>query len=172
MSEATNRFTVPSPIDDTHQLDHFECGEPTLDDWLRRRALDNLRLGATRTYVSCRAGTRRVVGYYALAMGSILSQDVPGGMRRNMPRLIPCVVLGRLAVDVTARGTGLGGALLQDAVSRSAKAAREVSARLVIVHALSQAAEAFYERHGFVRLPVETPTLALDLVKLERARES
>jgi predicted N-acetyltransferase YhbS len=106
-----------------------------------------------------------------VVMGQILNQEVPGSMRRNMPRQIPAVILGRLAVDTGWQGVGLGKALLRDAVDRSYRAAGEVSARLVIVHAISQAAEAFYQRFGFVRLPVETPTYALDMLKLQRASD-
>jgi GNAT superfamily N-acetyltransferase len=91
-------------------------------------------------------------------------------MRRNMPKFIPAVMLGRLAIDQTWHGKGLGRALLADVIARAARAASEVSARLVIVHAISPAAEAFYLHHGFTRLPVETPTLALDLVKLQKLR--
>ena len=87
-------------------------------------------------------------------------------MRRNMPNLIPAAVIGRLAVTEAYQGTGLGGSVLNDAVMRSYQAAQQIAARLIIVHALSPAAETFYLRHGFVRLPVETPTLALDLRKL------
>jgi GNAT superfamily N-acetyltransferase len=78
------------------------------------------------------------------------------------------VVLGRLAIDLTCQGKGLGAMLLADAVDRSRRAAKEVAARLLIVHAISEAAEAFYEHHGFSRLPVETPTLAIDLVRYSR----
>jgi len=85
-----------------------------------------------------------------------------------MPQHIPAVILGRLAVDATCQGMGLGRALLADAVNRTRRAAREISARLLVVHAISPAAEAFYIRHGFTRLPVETPTFALDLAKFER----
>ena len=85
-----------------------------------------------------------------------------------MPNFIPAVVLGRLAIDRARQGQGLGRALLANVVRRSLRASGEVSARLVIVHAISLAAEAFYLRHGFTRLPVEAPTLALDLVKLEK----
>lgn len=85
-----------------------------------------------------------------------------------MPKFIPAVTLGRLAIDRAWQGQGLGRALLKDAVLRALRASSEVSARLVIVHAISPAAEAFYVYHGFVRLPVETPTLALDLVKLAK----
>ncbi len=92
-------------------------------------------------------------------------------MRRNMPKHIPAVTLGRLAIDRAWQGKGLGRALLSDVIQRSLRASNEVSARLVIVHAISPAAEAFYLHHGFTRLPVETPTLALDMVKLRKLQK-
>lgn len=123
-------------------------------------------MAASRTYVICPPDSLTVIGYYTLCMGQILNQETVGSMRRNMPRQIPAVVLGRLAVDQQWQGKGLGKALFQDAVQRSVRAAKEVSARLLIVHAISQAATEFYLHHGFVRLPLETPTFALDLIKL------
>lgn len=159
---------APEPLTAAHGLDGFQSGEPVLDDWLKSRALDNMALGASRTFVITRANTAEVIGFYALAMGQVLHQDVTGAMRCNMPRAIPAVILARLAVDHRAQGQGLGAALLQDAVTRSLRAITKVSARLLIVHAISPAAEAFYERHGFTRLPVPTPTFALDLVKYGR----
>lgn len=170
MTDARPRFTAPVVLDESHDLADFSSGEPTLDDWLRGRALNNLKLGATRSYVVCAAGSRRVIGYYALAMGGILARGVPGSMRRNMPDPIPSVILGRLAIDASCQGQGLGALLLQDAVDRSLRAAGEISARLFVVHALSPAAEAFYLHHGFTRLPGDAPTLALDLIKLTRVR--
>jgi len=85
-----------------------------------------------------------------------------------MPKQIPAVILGRLATDTAWQGKGLGRLLLVDAVNRSLRASHEISARLLIVHAISPAAEAFYIRYGFSRLPVETPTYAIDLVKFDR----
>lgn len=163
------RFAEPRVISESHDLSLFDCGEPALDDWLRERALENLRLGASRTYVSCEAGSKRVVGFYALSMGGILGSETTGAMRRNMPRVIPAAILGRLAVNRAMQGAGLGGALLRDATFRVLRAASEVSARLLLVHALSPAAESFYARYGFTRLPGEAPTLALDLVKLTKS---
>ena len=69
------------------------------------------------------------------------------------------------AIDKKWQGKGLGKALLHDAVQRSIRASREVSARLLIVHSISAEAEDFYLHHGFIRLPVETPTFAIDLIK-------
>ena len=158
-------FGPPAPLTAQHDLEDFRSGEETLDRWLRERALANMESSATRTYVICLSGSRKVVGYYAVCMGQILNREVIGSMRRNMPRQIPAVMLGRLAIDERWQGQGLGRALLQDAVYRSARAAQEVSARLLIVHAISPKAETFYCRHGFTRLPVDTPAYALDLVK-------
>lgn len=161
-------FGAPVLLTEAHDGSAFDSGEPVLDDWLRRRAWSNLQTAASRTYVVCPEGSHRVVGYFALSMGQILAHEATGAMRRNMPRFIPSVVLARLAIDRAWQGKGLGRALLVDAVERSRRASAEVSARLVLVHAISPAAEAFYRHHGFTRLPVETPTFALDLVKLGR----
>ena len=161
----TEIFTPPEPLNAQHDLTHFTCGEPSLDDWLRQRALKNIAIGATKTYVVCPTDSLAVAGYYALCMGQILNRDVTGAMRRNMPTHIPSVILGRLAIDTKWQGHGLGQALLFDAVQRSLNVSQEVSARLVIVHALSKQAEAFYQKNGFTKLPVDSPTYALDLVK-------
>ncbi|MCD2174471.1 GNAT family N-acetyltransferase [Rhizobium sp. C4] len=165
MTERQAQFRSPEPLTAAHMLDGFQSGEPVLDEWLIKRARANAALGASRTFVCLSSGATVVAGYYALSMGQVLNRDATGAMRRNMPQHIPAVILGRLAVDLRFQGHGLGTALLKDAVLRSLRAINEVSARLIVVHAISPAAEAFYRRHGFVRLPVETPTYALDLVK-------
>jgi len=167
-TDGAARFDAPILLDEHHDASAFNCGESVLDDWLRERAWSNLQIAASRTYVICPAGSNRIAGYFALSMGQILAQDALGSMRRNMPRHIPAVILGRLAIDRAWQGNGLGRALLAHVVTRALRASREVSARLIIVHAISPAAEAFYRHHGFTRLPVESPTLALDLVKLQK----
>ena len=161
----------PAHLTARHDTEDFYSGEETLDTWLCERALVNMEASASRTYVICPSGSCKVIGYYAICMGQIFSQEVVGSMRRNMPRQIPAVILGRLAIDQKWQGKGLGKALLQDAVQRSARAAKEVSARLLIVHAISAEAEAFYSHYGFIRLPTETPTYALDLVKFSSSLE-
>ena len=159
---------APVLLTEAHDNSAFVSGEPILDHWLRQRAWSNMQTAASRTYVVCPKGLQQVVAFYALSMGQILAQDVTGAMRRNMPLAIPAVILGRLAIDQAFQGQGLGGALLADVVDRTLRASRQVSARLIIAHAISAAAEAFYLHHGFTRLPLDTPTLALDLVKLEK----
>lgn len=172
MSNRSELLTAPVLLTTSHDCLGFDSGEPALDEWLQKRALNNSQSGASRTYVVCSKDSEKVVGYYALSMGQILGQHVTGSMRLNMPKEIPAVILGRLAIDQTWQRNGLGGSLLRDAVERSLKVSSEVSARLILVHAISPGAEAFYLRHGFTRLPVETRTLALDLVKLTQVSKN
>lgn len=156
MNEA---FTEPHPIGPAHELDQFDCGVPTLNEWLKRRAHRNEIEGASRTFVSCIG--RRIVGYYSLAAGSVLRDMATGKVRRNMPDPVPIVLIGRLAVDERAPGRHLGADLLQDAVLRIIGAAETVGLRAILVHALSDSAKAFYKRHGFDESPIEPMTLMI-----------
>jgi GNAT superfamily N-acetyltransferase len=158
-------FDPPVPINRKHIFENFESGEPLLDEWLRKRAISNLELGASRTYVVCPKGSQVVIGFFSLNMWQMLASETMGSMRRNMPTQIPAIVLGRLAIDKNWQGKGLGRALIFEAMRRAIRASEDVAARLVIVHAISPAAENFYKHHGFTRLPVEAPMLAIDMVK-------
>jgi GNAT superfamily N-acetyltransferase len=154
-------LSLPVLLNEAHELAGFESGVPTLDEWLKRRARANQVSGASRSYVVAQGG--RVVGYYCLASGAIAISDAPTALRRNMPDPIPVTVLGRLAVDRSQQGKGLGTALLQDAVLRTVQAAEIVGTRGLMVHAISESAKLFYERYGFVPSPVNQMILMLSL---------
>lgn len=144
-----------------NQLDDFACGVDSLDDWLKRRAHPNQVNGASGTYVVTE-GTR-VVGYYCLASGALELSDTPSAIRRNVPDPVPVAIFGRLAVDKSFQGRGLGVALLQDAVVRTYQAAGILGIHGLLVHALSIDAKTFYEHHGFVASPTQSMTLILSL---------
>jgi GNAT superfamily N-acetyltransferase len=150
---------APVPLADHHEIEAFASGAPTLDAWIKRKARANQASGASRTYVLCRG--ERVVGYYALAAGSVSHDLGPRKLRQNMPDPVPVIVLGRLAVDVSEQGNGLGRALLRDAVLRVAAAAREVGVAAMLVHALNDRAKAFYVGAGFEPSPVDPMVLIL-----------
>ncbi|WP_244432676.1 GNAT family N-acetyltransferase [Desulfocurvibacter africanus] len=145
----------------------FQSGEPALDEWLRRRALANQRSGASRTYVV--TDNVRVAGYYALAVGAVVAAEAPGKVRRNMPDIIPVMVLGRLAVDQTFQGRGLGLDLLRDAVLRTLQAADIAGIRALLVHALHEKAAGFYARAGFQPSPLRPLTCMLLLADARKA---
>jgi GNAT superfamily N-acetyltransferase len=157
----------PQPIQAEHDASRFVSGRPALDDWLRHRALRNESAGASRTYVVCDGA--RIVGYYSLASGSVESRQTPGRVRRNMPDPVPVMLLGRLAVDRTVQGAGLGRALLKDAILRTLNAAEISGMRALLVHALDEPAAAFYRHNGFLASPMDPLVLMLPLDTARKA---
>jgi len=162
-------LSPPQPLTEAHELAGFESGVPSLDDWLRRRALQNRGSGASRSFVVCDSGAT-VVGYYALATSAVAVDASPGRFRRNMPDPIPVVVLARLAIDRAHHGRGLGRALFQDAAMRVLQAADTIGIRGMLVHAISEEARAFYVRLGLVPSPLDPMTLMTTLDDLRAAR--
>ena len=156
------RVSAPQLLCAEHDLSVFSCGEASLDEWLKRRALTNQLNGASRTFVVLDESPS-VVGYYALAAGAIAHERAAGSVRRNMPDPIPVLVLGRLAVTQQAHGLQLGAALLQDAVLRAMTVSENAGVRALLVHALNDSAKAFYEHHGFQVSPFDPMTLMLRL---------
>jgi GNAT superfamily N-acetyltransferase len=153
---------APEPLAVSHLLDAFDCGEASLDEWLKRRALANQSSGASRTFVVVdEVGCVR--GYYALAAGAVSHGLATPNVRRNMPDPVPVMVLGRLAVDRGAQGIQLGAALLQDAVNRAVAVSNNAGVRALLVHALHERARQFYERYGFQPSPTHPSTLMLRL---------
>ena len=163
------KLTAPAPINTVHSADNFDCGISSLNQWLQRQALKNEASGASRTFVVCSG--KEVVGYYALATGSILRQQAPGKIKREMPEPIPVMVLGRLAVDRKWQRSGLGSGLLRDAVLRTYNVSKLVGVRVLLVHALSGDAKKIYLRHGFMQSPIDPMTLMLNLQDVHRALE-
>jgi GNAT superfamily N-acetyltransferase len=157
------KLCAPCLLDKGHLLADFECGERTLDDWLKRRALANQSTGASRTFVVSDE-QQRVWGYYALAVGAVSHQEASSALRRNMPDPIPVIVLARLAVDFRAQGMKLGAGLLQDAVARTLSVAENAGVRALLVHALNERAKQFYQHYGFQPSPLKPMTLMLRLV--------
>ncbi len=156
------QLSAPQSLAATHRLDGFNCGEPSLDDWLKRRALANHLNGASRTFVVTDP-EQCVLGYYALAAGAVAHQEATSAIRRNMPDPVPVMVLARLAVDARAQGIKLGAALLQDAVARVQTVAENAGVRALLVHALNDRAKQFYEHYGFRESPVHPMTLMLPM---------
>ncbi len=163
-------LSAPGLLTPESDLSGFTCGVASLDDWLKRRANANQVSGASRTYVVCEGN--RVVGYYCVASGALALGEAPGFIRRNMPDPVPMAILGRLAVDQSWQGKGLGAALLRDAVGRIVGASDILGIRGLLVHAISAEAKAFYEHYGFLASPKQPMTLILSLKGTSPAQSS
>lgn len=162
MAESAS-LTEPTLLTEEHNIESFDSGEDVLDHWLKTRALSNVKNKATRVYVTCSVETIDVVGYYGLSTGQLRHKDAIGRMRRNMPDPIPVILLGRLAIDTSWQGKGIGADLLAHAMEKAIQASEIAGARLLVVHALNESAKTFYERFGFSLLPAQESTLAFDL---------
>jgi len=138
-----------------------------MDNWLKQRAMKNQLSGASRTFVCC--DDANVMAYYSLASSAVVTNNAPGRFRRNMPDPIPVVVLGRLAVDKSLHGQGLGRALIRDAGLRVIQVAEIIGIRGMLVHALSDEAREFYLRVGFEPSPMDPMMLMVTLGDLVNA---
>jgi GNAT superfamily N-acetyltransferase len=103
-----------------------------------------------------------VVAYYSLSAGSVRKDEAPSRVAKGLAsHPIGVILLARLAVNLNEQGTGLGKALLVDALSRAAGAADEIGARAILVHAIDDEAVGFYTRFGFERSPIDPKQLML-----------
>jgi GNAT superfamily N-acetyltransferase len=144
-----SEFSFPIPINNEHDVSTFDCGKLPLNAFLQHHAFNKQKACLSRTYVVTRE--RFVVAYYTLAHVSVSQEDTPKKLGREMPRVIPAMLLARLAVDKTAQGHGLGRSLLIDALRRTWAVMEKGAApvRLFIVEAKDEEAKKFYERFEF-----------------------
>jgi GNAT superfamily N-acetyltransferase len=151
-----------------HDTSSFECGNPALTNWLRKFAWANQQADAAQTYVACH--DKRVVGYYALAAGSVHRHESPDRIAKGLARHpVAVVLLARLAVNLKEQGKGLGKALLLDALVRIEEAADIIGIRAVLVHAIDDAARRFYQHFDFDPSPVDPFQLMLLLKDIRKA---
>jgi GNAT superfamily N-acetyltransferase len=133
----------------------FECGVESLDRYFKTQVSQDIKRRVTACFTALDANGR-VAGYYTLASASILLTDLPESLTKKLPRYpnVPAVRMGRLAVDQSGKGKGLGAALLADALRRTATAG--IAAYAFVVDAKDESAAEFYAHHGF-RATVENP---------------
>jgi len=155
-------LTSPVLLTKDHDRNSFDCGVPALNDYLKKYALQNQKKNAARTYVVTRGN--RIVGYYSLAYGSVSLDEAPQKVKSGLPRHpVPVILLARLAVDSAEQGSGLGAALLKDALLRTIQAAEIAGLRAMLVHAKDDSAKRFYEKYGFEPSPIDAYHLFLRL---------
>ncbi len=162
----TGRFTV-EPLSASLDRSAFTSGVEPLDRYFRERVPQDLKRRMATAFVALEQQTGRIAGYYTLSAASVPISGLPDVLKARLPRYpsLPVVLLGRLAVDRRYRGQGLGGALLADALARTAIA--EIGAYALVVDAKDEPAATFYRHHGFIAffeqprrlfLPIATAT--------------
>lgn len=158
-------FSKPVRLTQEHRpaLANFDCGERTLDLWLKTKALANEMKGGSRTFVTFSVATGELAGFFSLASHAVKHEDLKAKLRRNMPAPLPAILLGRLAVAKKYQGLGVGASLLSEAVRISQLAADAIGVSVLVVHPISEQAAAFYVKHGFSTANISKEMLFLDL---------
>jgi len=142
------------PLTGNHDRQGFDCGRPKLNDWLRKVARQHQDKGLSKTFVAIRGeAPERICGYYALTLAELETQYLPEAWRKKLPRRIPGVRLGRLAVDSRYQGKGLGELLLVDALTRAQRIYTEAGGIGLFVDAIDEQAAGYYRRFGFAPSP-------------------
>ncbi len=152
------------PLTGRHDRSAFDSGSAALDAWLRQTAQQHQRKGISRTFVAAlHDAPHRILGFYALTACEVLTEELPADLAKRLPRRIPGIRLGRLAVDRSVQGQGLGALLLVDAIERSRKVLEQVGVHALFVDAKDERAAAFYRKYGFRPLASDPLTLVLPL---------
>lgn len=151
------------PLDTAVDSSAFRCGQDTLDSYILRYASQDVRRGVARVFIACpEEDPGRLAGFFSLSAGSVRAADLPEAVMRKLPRYpVPVALLGRLAVDVTCQGKGLGSIMLADACQKVAQASVILAVAGIIVDAKDDSASRFYRHFGFVPLPGEPGRLML-----------
>jgi GNAT superfamily N-acetyltransferase len=153
------------PIAPTYDRADFDCGEPSLNDFLKRYARQNDDKDLGRTFIAVLPDDSHIYGYYTLSSSSVSSQHFP----EKLPRYpTPVALLGRLAVDERTKGQGLGKILLLDALRRVLLLTDQLGIYAVEVHAINPEAKAFYLKYGFTSLLDDEQHLYLTLKDIRK----
>ena len=150
-----------------HRRERFDCGEPSLDDWLKTKATQWSKKGLSRVFVATYRDSDRVLGYYTLSSHHIQYDTLPGDDSRGLPRMdIPAILLGRLAVDRTVSGKGLGRYLLFGAMKSALIISDIIGTAAFEVEAANGKARAFYIKCGLISLKDDANHLFLPLKQI------
>ncbi|SDT73090.1 GNAT family N-acetyltransferase [Actinoplanes derwentensis] len=163
----TNEW-VTGALTRDHDVSKFDCGVPSLNDWLKHQAARSQEAETARTFVWVAEDTQTVRAYFSIAPTQLARSEVSGALAGGFT-VLPSFLLARLALDLSLHGAGLGEELLHDALTRLVEAADRGGGRLIVVDALDEKAAAFYTKYDF--RPVRDNPLRL-VMKVATARKA
>jgi GNAT superfamily N-acetyltransferase len=147
-----------------HDRGDFNCGDPTLDEWLRRFAGQNPRGNTAATWVIANQDDA-VIAYASLSMTGVDLSAAPPALARRSPQPVPALLLGRLAVDHRHAGLGIGTALVAHVLATALEVNAKAACKAILVVALHEQARSWWERLGFHPFDPSDPA-CLDLYLL------
>ncbi len=162
---------ITIPFSENYNREQFDCGKTTLNDYIKSQVSQDVKKKLAVCFVLLDSENKNIVGFYTLSNGSIPFVDVPENLRKKYPKsydYIPVTLLGRLALDVSEKGKGMGGQVLIDALKRSLKVSEvHLGSVAVIVDPLDAEAESYYNHFGFIKLP-DSGKMFLDMKTIKK----
>lgn len=137
------------PLTQSHNHDAFDCGNETLNTYLKTHALRHVSQGFGRTFVAVEDDDPQILGYHTIAPSSVKWEDFPQSVARLA---VPVLLLGRLAVDRTRQRDGIGKLLLKDSLKQAIEFAENNACFAVCLDAVDDDAKAYYVQFGFKEL--------------------
>lgn len=148
-------------LTDAHAKKAFDCGDPELNDWLKKFAKQHKEKGLSSTFVVVdNQGSSEILGFYAISLAELLNADLPEPLRKRLPQRVPAFRLGRLATARSHQGKGIGETMLFDAIDRVTRLSSEIGGTMLIVNAKASAIN-FYSRYGFEQMDSHPQNLFL-----------
>jgi GNAT superfamily N-acetyltransferase len=160
-----------SKIEQSFDKQNFDCGQPILNDYLQKYALQNMKKGYSITFVVTKENSKEILGYYCASASTIEFANLPDSLRKGLPKYpAPAMLIGQLAVDKRMQGQGLGEMLLMHALARAVRISKEMAIFAVRVDALDLPSKKFYLKYGFVPFQDEELSLLLPIKTILASR--
>ena len=165
----TDRFLIEK-LNNQHNRDDFSCTIVSLDDYIKRQASQDNKKNISVSYILYDQKAEKIAGYYTLSSSTIELNELPADISRKLPHypLLPAILIGRLAVDLTYQKQGLGEILLIDALKKAKQASLEIASFAVIVDAINLHAIQFYKKYGFISFPSHKDKLYLPMSTIKK----
>lgn len=149
----------------SHDRQSFDCGDPAMNDFLRRYARQSHERNVSKTFCAIDiAIPNRVLGFYTVAPSAVAHEAVPASMTKGLAQHeVAGFKLARIATDVAMAGQGLGGQLLAAVALRCLRIAAEAGGVLLIIDAKGERAAQWYASYGAAPLEDRPLTLVMPL---------
>jgi ribosomal protein S18 acetylase RimI-like enzyme len=157
------------PLGAQHDRASFSCGVEPLDNYLKKQARQDIKKRVAAVFVLT-PDDKTIGGYYTLSQFSVDLGILPQETARRLPKypVVPATLIGRLAVNASFRGQGIGELLLMDAFRRSLTLSKQIASAAVIVDAKDDRAMSFYRKYGFLELSRIPGRLFLPMATVEQ----
>lgn len=164
------KFTAEPFDNKRHIIKDFTCGNKTLDSYLKEKAGQEIKKNISAVYVLIEKNNPKIIGYFTLSSYSVALKDLPSELIKKLPKYqsIPAILIGRLAVDKSSQGKGIGEYLLMEALKRSYNLSKQIGSYAIIVDAKDENSKKFYEKYGFLPFLHKPLTLYLPMDTIKK----